>query len=279
MKICTSTAVMVTLLGFANAVTAQDPNPLSPRELRYVSTVAGDLDPDASFKAKRVEFTHQPVMMIAPIGGPDPAPVGPKVNGLQVQVDGGATVERLRFETPAQAQEYADWLLNGEVKGTRPLTGELRGNQLVLVSGPAVDDPAQVERALETAWKVLPAPGATDAAFTQLADGSVAVSTTLTDGPLRGSIDRAMTAARERDAKDLPNDGITTTETTADVAFASGFRAKVQVDEQGASVYTSTTAEGVEKMKQHFAAVGGHPSRANPVEGTAKKIEDLFRGR
>lgn len=260
------------VLGVASLAAAQDG--LTQRERDYAARLAGALTPQSEFTVRPVEFTY-PTEEVALDG--EPPRSAPVVKGLAVEVD-GLTVERLRFETPEQAQAIADRMLNGDI-GLRPVTGELRGNQLVLIHGQAVKDPERVDAMLRSAWQGLPTPKGTeraDASFTQLEDGSVAL-TTRVPGPLRESIDRALEAAREREAATKANPEqatITTTPTSAHIAFPSGFRAGLQADDDGASIYTVDSKESKATetvMKRHLAALGGHPAR-----GAASFLEGLL---
>lgn len=268
----------LSVLGFASGATAQDA--LSARERDYAGRLAGDLGASSEYTVRRLEFQYSAAdaidaaTLVSPGSSAPASPAPPMVRGVSVEMD-ALTVERLRFETPEQAQEVTDRLLNGDLDGMRPITGELRGNQLVLIHGDAVKDPANARRMLERAWKGLPAPKAKpDAAFTQLEDGSVAL-TTRVDGPLRESIDRALAAAHEREAaaRENPESGtITTTPSSARVAFPSGFQAVLQADGQGASLYTvQSKASDEAAMKRHLEALGGHPT-----QGAAKILERLF---
>jgi hypothetical protein len=274
-----STVVVgVSVLGLADVSAAQDT--LSGRERAYGSRLAGALDPESDFTVRRVEFAYfeanavvEEIVAARPETQRAPRPGTPMVKGVAVDMD-GLVVERLRFETPEQAQAMAANMLNGDIAGRRPVTGELRGNQLVLVHGDAVTDPERAKEILGQVWDGLPAPKQTDASFTQLEDGSIALRTSI-DGPLRDSIDRALAAAHEREAaaqQDPARGTITTTPTTAQVSFPSGFRAGLQADQDGASVYTANAAASEDAMKRHLEALGGHPSR-----GAVKILQDLFR--
>lgn len=276
--ISTVVVVSVSMFGLAHGAAAQEK--LSQREKDYGAALARSLGKPKP-RVSRQQFEFGPVETIGattgdrPVTRPQPPGGVPTVTGISVQMD-DASVQRLRFQTPEQAQQHLDWLLKGDFPGSRPVTGELRGNQLVLVRGDEVNDPDAAKRMTAAAWEGLPAPdGPPQAAFTQLEDGSMAVSTTLKDGALRESIDRAMSSARETQGKKLEGVDIETTPTTAEIAFPSGFRAGLQSDEQGASVYTAKSPEAVDAMKQHLAALGGHPA-SGAVEGTAKIIEGLF---
>jgi hypothetical protein len=273
----TAAVVSVATLALATASAAQDE--LSARERRYASALARELG-SSEHEVRRIQVEHGSASRVE-----DAANMGGSVPAILVHAN-DTTVARLRFETPEQAQAYANRLLTTDLGAS--YTGQLRGNQLVIVQGHAVHDPATAKRLTEAAWRGLPAPeGAPEAAFTQLADGTIAVSTTLDDGPLRESIDKTLAAARARDRANDPDDGITVTEDTAEVALPSGLRAGVQVDEQGASFFTSRTPDGLDAAKEHLAALGGHPGSSDAVtgqsgaaaatEGAAKILEDLFR--
>lgn len=264
----------VALLGLAGVSTAQDP--LSKREQDYAAALADAAGQAGEFTARRLLFEHGPfgrVETITPERPDEPTPPPRMVNGVSVELD-GLTVERLRFETPEQAQEHTDALLNGDLAGQRPLTGELRGNQLVVVHGDAVKDPDMAKRMTEAAWQGLPARDTADAAFTQLEDGTTAATTSLPDGALRASIDKALRSAREHEARAREGVEITTTPTSAQIAFPSGMRARVQSDAQGASVWVARSPEGVEVARNHLTALGGHPA-----VGTARVMEDMLRRR
>lgn len=259
--------------------------PLSDRERAYGEAVARRLEGTGA--TSRVQFPHvdpTPAGIVGALGEPErPRPAAPQVTGVRVDMP-GLRVERLRFSSARQAQEHAAWILNedGEPTGDprfdeRPVAVEVRGNQVVVVRGAALRDPAAVQRALGASWDGLPAPAASDAKFVSL-DGpaAIALTTRLADGPLRASVDKALEAAR-RSAGQPGVEMVSPDE--ARVALSSGLRAGLRGDARGASLHLSGTPEGEQAMKDHLAALGGHPRPAasGPAAGTAGATDGAAR--
>ncbi|MCO5169283.1 MAG: hypothetical protein M9894_23310 [Planctomycetes bacterium] len=176
----------------------------------------------------------------------------------------GAQVERLRFSSPAAAQEFLTtvdhWVLG------HPVAGELRGDQVVLVHGDMVRDAARTRAALDAAWSVAPAAAEVDVTFAHLGGDDLAVTTRLPDGPLRRSIDAALAAIHRS-----PGPGMSSDPRSGEVRFDSGFHARVRSDGDGAMAVTSSRPGGVDALEGYLKTLQP-PRRTVGAAGVVRRL-------
>lgn len=210
-----------------------------------------------------------PIERVERVGSP-----GAVAQGVRSRA-GEAIVERLRFPSAAAAQEFL--ARTEHWSDGRPVVGELRGDQVVLVHGDVVRDAALARAALDAAWSVAPAPAVADATFAHLGGNDLAVSTRLPEGPLRESIDQALAAIQRHGGPDATSDAH-----SGDVRFDSGFQAHVRSDGDGAAAVTSSRPGGVDAMQGYLAALQPESAaRSTPgtpaaTEGAAGVLRRLF---
>lgn len=239
------------LVALAGPARAQDPDaPLSRREQAYVDDL-GRRFGQVSF-ADRSSFAPGAREVVAPIGDgrrgrPDGAPVRPveptpMARGLLVRA-GDTTIARYKFDSPEQAQAEARRVMEAPPNENRePLVGEVRGEQVLVLSGEIAKDPAAAREALDAAWQGLPAAASPDATFAVLGPRDLVLTTTLTDGPLRESVDQAI--ARARASADRP--GFETTPDGARVGHGTdGLQADLSSGPQGATARVSGGPAGL----------------------------------
>lgn len=140
-------AAVALVLALAGPGLAQEESP-SVRERAYARLLAERMG-EPPVEPTRVRLTSRS---------------GQEARGLRVQLP-GLTAARLRFDTPAQAQAFADGLDGQGVV-------EVRGKQVVLLRGPRAGEPGL----LDAAWELLPAP-ASSGAVRALADAPGAAAT------------------------------------------------------------------------------------------------------
>lgn len=241
----------LTSLSLAALVLAGTPasaqDSLSRREREYVQALERRFGP---VTASRLNF---PSRLVAPTPTDElrrpierPRPERPYidvlVNGLEVRSDDVA-IHRYRFSSPEEAQQMATGLIESPMpEGRQPVVGEVRGNQLLLVTGDIARDPAAAREALDAAWQGLPASPTTDATFAVLGPNELAVHTTLEDGPLRESIDKAI--KRARDLQERSDEFQPTPDGGMQVRKPSGFEADLRSDEHGASALLRRSPAG-----------------------------------
>lgn len=281
--------VLVTIgamtVGMAHAQPAAPAAPLSARETAYGPGLAQRLGLTGG-EVTRLQFP-MPLSDVTTMGmvdtmAPDvpAAPTSParsEVIGVRVDLD-GVQVDRLRFESAAEAREY---MARHTGDGTPPTYSELRGNQVLVAKGAPVRDPEFVKKLRRSAWQGLSAPHKTDAMGVQ-ADGDMALSTRQTEGPIWDSINKAVLAARER----ADNPGIDLQTPDRALVSLNNLRAQVQSDAAGASAWTTTNPDRAEAIARHLEALGGHPTAAPTTgpaagpaaatEGTARRIDRIF---
>lgn len=251
--------------------------PLSPRERGYVDQLAGMFGPVSFADRSRIERVVAPML---PPGGSGPATTSSTTaTGLLVRA-GDTTIARYRFDTPLEAQEEVARMLHQPGESRPIMVGEVRGNQVLVLSGDVALDPAAARRALDAAWQGLPAASASDATFAMLGPDDLVLTTTLKDGPLRDEVDRAMAKARER----AEQPGFEVGERDARVKLPSGTEAYLTSDEHGATARLGApggpaTAEYLALLdpEADAAAADQVGDAAGAVtEGAAKTLEGLF---
>jgi hypothetical protein len=275
--------VLVTLGAMTVGVAHAQPA-ITPRETAYGRALAQRLGRTGG-EVTRLQFPMPTDAATGIVGVMDeasapaetPAAARPQVNGVRVELD-GVQVDRLRFATPEQAREY---MARHTGEGQTPTFSELRGNQVVVVKGAPVRDPAFVTKLRRSVWGGLPAPTKSDATGVQM-DGDVAVVTRQTEGPIWDSINKAVLAGR----RNAGNPGVEMqTPDRARVSLAGGLRAQVQSDAQGASVWSTTKPEHAELIERHLAALGNHPKApatstgsggTAATEGAARRLDRIF---
>lgn len=253
------------LLALAALAAPASAQPLSGRETIWAQGVGQELG--GSTWAQRFSIPR-PVEGVVKNNDVARAPLkGPLAHGLRIG-GGDDVVERLRFESPAAAQEYVASAV--VLEGREGVAGELRGNQVLLVRGPSAKDPARARALLDAGWKVLPVADQTDATFARLDDGGLALSTTLADGPLRASVDKALDSLRRNAGGDVQIEWASPR--GARVRFPSGYEAEVRSDREGASAVTSPGPGGVPAMREYLAAV--QPPPADDAPSTALRTRE-----
>lgn len=277
---------------------AQDPErdaPLSSREKDYVDTLERRFGPVSL--ADRTSFVVGERRVTARISDGSPgasgAPATPSASvepppsiatGVLVRA-GDTTVARYRFESPEHAQqEVLDLLGQERAASSEPLVGEVRGDQVLVLSGELARDPTAAREALDGAWQGLPAAGSSDATFAVLGPHDVVLTTTLKDGPLRRFAEDTIAKVRARAAggahpgMEVLPDGVRT-------RFPSGFEANVTSDARGATVRT-TGAPGGPATQEYLALLdpnrdaeaAAHVRDANRASsaGASSVLDGLF---
>jgi hypothetical protein len=242
----------------AQPAPAQAP-PLSEREHLWAQGVARALQRQAG-GAQRVwraahEYDATRKMVSAPSAS-SAAHVPPqrRVTGVSFCA-GDLYVERVKFGSGVQAQAWARWLVEGMAGGPRPMIGEVRGDQLVLIGSPAVREAGFARAALAACWEGLPAPDHVDARFGALAPVDHIVATRV-PGPLRDLVEQVLAAEQQHQPRE---DG---PPTPGRVRFSSptGPNGGAAVTEGGASLYLTIDAARTTQARAWLVkALGGHP--------------------
>lgn len=275
-----ASSTLCVLVALAAPAAAQDRDaPLSPRERSYVEGLGRQFGA-VSFADRSQFVVGEPEIVDLSADAPARPPAS-VADGILVRA-GDTTIARYRFASPEEAQAEARRVLETPVEGSRaPLVGEVRGNQVLVLSGEVAKDPAAAREALDASWQGLPAPAAPDATFAVLGPRDLAISTTLKDGPLRESIDKALAKARERagtpEFQETP-DGMA-------VRSPSGFEADLRVDDQGASALLRSGPGGpatneylglIDPNADARSAEQARGANQAATEGAARKLDGLF---
>lgn len=257
--------VVALLVGLAPAAVAQ-----SPREEAYVQGLLARLDRDGlegagDARSIRVDVDPQGVVLgeYPLAGGPEANPmqaVAAQGLGLAVDLGDGVELKRLQFDSPEDAQRYLSQLQARDLGA--PVFAQVRGDQVVLVTGEAIKDPAFARLLSESVWDGLPAPAEVDAGLTDLGRGQRVLTTRLRDGPVYDRIAELYEKAR-RVARNPIFHG-TGVYMEGDnglmIDYSPGHEAHLRVDDTGVSFWSTTTAENEATMQAHFDAQGAHPA-------------------
>jgi hypothetical protein len=203
----------------------------------------------------------------------------------------GLSVERARFETKEDALNYA---LHVADLTQHPSLIEVRGNQVLMVQGDRLRDPAATAQVRQAAWNHLPAPaGEPQVMGVFLGDQEFVLTSQSDDHELGEQLRAAMDAARQR----TDRDGIQVQDDQARVELDNGFRARVDhsADGHGASwiTYDPTRTEALDAYLDRLLADNEALNSAEaardqqspgvvgqePVQGAADQLNSMFSQR
>lgn len=186
-------------VGLANWREANDELPVrklarvpSPAERSYVSTVALSLG--ATREASLIEVPYGLEDITRSRRGPEV--VRDFVSrGVMIQGE-GVEIQRLRFQSPEHAQQFAVY---GVSMSRTPTLVEVRGSQVVIARGERVGRPQDLLKIRAAAWDVLPhAPGAPSLAGVTLSPSTLAYETRVPSPRINDFLDGAMEEDRQR---------------------------------------------------------------------------------
>lgn len=227
-------ALMV-VASFVGGPAAAQEEALGRRERAWVEQLAERFGPIAH--AEKTAETGQ-------AGGP--------ATGLAV-LAGDTTIIRYRFDTPAEAQQEAVSLLEGESVERRIMVGEVRGDQILVIQGEVAANPDRAREALDAAWQGLPAPRRPDATFAILGPHEVVLTTRLREGPLHDLVSQILEETRALEGSpsvrfSSPN--------AATVTLEGGFESGFQVADEGATLWTGMGGLRARRAQAYVGRVG-----------------------
>lgn len=269
---CLAAWILVATLSATAPAAAQEGLTLSRRERAYVERL-GERFGEVAI-ADKSRFTIAADGVVTDVTDAPSAATSPgasEATSLLVRA-GDTTIGRYKFDSPEQAQQEAVRVLEDPEGGREPLVGEVRGDQLLVLTGPAAKDPAAAREALDAAWQGLPAASRPDGTFALLGPHDVVLTTRLQEGPLRAAIDQVLAETRELEGRP----GVTLTGTDAgQVKLESGFEAGFQAGEDGATLWTGQGPVRARQAREYLEQVA--PPRSGSVtEGARRVIDRLF---
>jgi hypothetical protein len=207
-----------------------------------------------------------------------------EARGVHTELADGTTIERLRFETPELAADYV--MNNGDFD--KPAYVEVRGNQVIVIEGRAVEDPATLDRMINSAFGPgLPVPeGGPRATGLFLEDGSMLISS---DEEHEG-FDRAFRQAQDktREKIDQGEPGFEDRGDELDFRLQSGANGVVSEDGDRKTVVFAQNDEQRRLLDQHRQRLderrGGQEAQRNDdvlggrkaTAGAADTLKNLF---
>ncbi len=250
-RIATSRVMSVLIAGLALALpaAAQD-EALSQRERAWVERLG-----ECFGQVTHAEKTRD-----------EPGPSGGASTGLLV-VTGDTSVIRYKFASPAEAQQEAVQLIEGDGVERRLTVGEVRGDQVLVLAGPVARDPEEAREALDAAWAGLPAPRRPDATFALLGPHDVVLTTRLREGPLHDLVSQILEETRGLEGS--PSVSFTSPD-AATVKLDGGFESGFQVDGDGARLWTAQGSARARKAQDYMSRVGVESA------GARSFVERLF---
>lgn len=186
----------------------------------------------------------------------EPGPSGGASTGLLV-VAGETSIIRYKFASPAEAQQEAVKLLEGDDVERRLTVGEVRGDQVLVLVGPVARDPEKAREALDAAWEGLPASRRTDATFALLGPHDVVLTTRLREGPLHDLVSQILEETRAEEGSPSVR---FTSPNEATVRLDGGFESGFQVGDEGATLWTAMGGVRARIAQDYLAKVGGPQS-------------------
>lgn len=196
----------------------------------------------------------------------EPGPSGGASTGLLV-VAGETSVIRYKFATPAEAQQEAVQLIEGDDVERRLTVGEVRGDQVLVLVGPVARDPEKAREALDAAWAGLPAPRRADATFALLGPHDVVLTTCLREGPLHDLVSQVLEETRALEGS--PSVSFASPN-AATVKLDGGFESGFQVNDEGATLWTAQGSVRARQAQDYMSRVGVESAGARSI------VERLF---
>jgi hypothetical protein len=239
---------------------------LSSREHRYSTAVAETLGSSLSQTNRVVQhYTSErdPARRLA-------------AQGVQIGLGDGTIVERFRFANGRDAFDYATYGANLSDVGADALL-EVRGQQVVVIRGRGLDDPARTRRAFDAAWNnALPTPAdVPSATATFLADdGGFVLVTREADPALDKHFRSALDKTHER--VEAHQEGFTRLgDAHYSFAFPSGATGEVRHGPGPSAVLYAKTPAGREQLAEHLArALAQDPAaKASSTGGPGPALE------
>lgn len=186
------TLAFMSLLATGNRADAQgvvERREPKPRHVEYSRQVGSDLG--------LLIGTVQQVRVIVPQGAQDKALRGSGTEVIFRDLDGTPVIrlERFKFESPEQAQRFFE--VARVVRGSNWVF-DLRGEWFVRASGPALADPAVLERTLNSAWARGPKTGKGDARLIGVGAEGFVFEDRIGLETFTGMVDRRLSSARLR---------------------------------------------------------------------------------